>query len=187
MDNSWTKVRSAEVFKDRQITVYQEDWLSNYAGVPMPYTRVKIPDAVICVPVTTDGKFVLVRQFRQVLNEYSLEIPAGKLESGETPEAGVLRELAEETGYQAVSTIKIGVLHPSPGRLDCRVTAFLARVRKSEDGQSLDEDEDITIQLASRSEVLDLIRSGAIKAGTHIASLLMAIQFHPAETALDRP
>ena len=58
--------------------------------------------AVLCV--TKENKIVLVKQFRYAFNEIIFEIPAGKLEKGEMPQASALRELEEEAGYKALSS-----------------------------------------------------------------------------------
>ena len=60
---------------------------------------VKHPGATCIVPFTTDDEVVLIRQFRPATGGEILELAAGKLEAGEAPEAGALRELEEETGF----------------------------------------------------------------------------------------
>ncbi|MCG8638356.1 MAG: NUDIX hydrolase, partial [Desulfobacterales bacterium] len=61
---------------------------------------VEHPGAVAVVAITPDNKVLLVKQYRKACEQELLEIPAGKLESGENPLAAVLRELEEETGYR---------------------------------------------------------------------------------------
>lgn len=65
--------------------------------------------------VTEDGEILLVKQYRRPYDEVTYEIPAGKLNPGESPEENARRELSEETGYEAKSLIDFGKIYPSPG------------------------------------------------------------------------
>jgi len=73
--------------------------------------------AVGMVPLTSDGRVLLVRQYRPALGGWTLEIPAGSLEPGEQPEACVQRELAEEVGFEAGRVEHLLTFAPSPGFL----------------------------------------------------------------------
>ena len=70
-------------------------------GVTGEYAYIKHPGAGMAVPVTADGKFVLVKQYRFAIQRYLLEFPAGTLEVGEEHDATIKREIEEETGYRA--------------------------------------------------------------------------------------
>ncbi|OLO42683.1 ADP-ribose pyrophosphatase [Alkalihalophilus pseudofirmus] len=79
---------------------------------------VKHPGAVAIIPVTVEGKLVLIRQFRKALERNIVEIPAGKLEVGEKPEVCAMRELEEETGYKTNHMEKVISFYTSPGFAD---------------------------------------------------------------------
>ena len=70
-------------------------------GVTGEYSYIKHPVAGLAVPVTDDGKFVLVKQYRFAIQRYLLEFPAGTLEVGEDHGVTIKREIEEETGYRA--------------------------------------------------------------------------------------
>lgn len=93
--------------------------------------------SVAVLPVL-DGDVLLVEQWREAAGEALLEVPAGLLEQGETPEAAAARECAEETGYRPGTLRLLGRWWTSPGISDERVTAFVARdlsaVGRSPDG-----------------------------------------------------
>lgn len=81
--------------------------------------------AVAMVPVTDDGHLLLVRQYRRALDAWTLEIPAGTLEEGESVEACLRRELAEEIGMEAGRVEPLLTFFPSPGFLTERVAIYL--------------------------------------------------------------
>jgi ADP-ribose pyrophosphatase len=83
------------------------------------------PGGVGILPVLKDA-VVLVRQFRIAVGREMLEIPAGKLEHGDTPEGRALAELEEETGFRAGRLESIGRMYPSVGILTEALHLFLA-------------------------------------------------------------
>lgn len=82
--------------------------------------------SVVIVPVLGDGRVVFVRQWRAPIGKWVVELPAGRVESGEDPRSAALRELEEETGYRASRIIELGRAYVSPGYSDELITAFLA-------------------------------------------------------------
>ncbi|HEV2127443.1 MAG TPA: NUDIX hydrolase [Thermomicrobiales bacterium] len=76
---------------------------------------VEHPGSVIVLPVTTDDAVVFVRQYRYTVGEALIELPAGLIDEGETPEVAAARELAEETGYEAGELHFLGAAYVSPG------------------------------------------------------------------------
>jgi ADP-ribose pyrophosphatase len=80
----------------------------------------------VLLAVTRDGRVVLVRQFRYAAGETLLEVPAGTIDPGETPEETAGRELVEETGYHPGRLEKLAEFFPSPGILAERMHLFLA-------------------------------------------------------------
>ena len=79
------------------------------------------------VPILPDGNILLLRQFRYAARDYILEIPAGVVESGESPEACARREMAEETGYTPGELTNLGGFMLAPGYCDEIIHIFVAR------------------------------------------------------------
>jgi ADP-ribose pyrophosphatase len=84
------------------------------------------PGAVAILPLLDADRLCLIRNQRHAVGETLLEIPAGTLNPGEAPEDTAIRELAEETGYQANTWKKLTEFYPSPGILSERMHLFLA-------------------------------------------------------------
>jgi len=81
----------------------------------------------VILPITNDGKLILIKQFRYPLQEVLVEAPAGKLEIGEEPLACATRELTEETGYTAKNITALGKISTTPGFCDEILYLYLAQ------------------------------------------------------------
>lgn len=132
---------------------------------------VRHPGAVVLVPLTDEGKVVLVRQFRFAVNGVLLELPAGKLEIGEEPEKAALRELKEETGYSCSELIPLFTYYSSPGFTDEQMYLYLALgLEAGESGG--DEDEFIELAEIPLDTLVSQILEGRILDGKTIAGIL---------------
>jgi ADP-ribose pyrophosphatase len=87
---------------------------------------VEHPGAAAVVPFVSDERILLLRQYRVAAGGSIWEVPAGKLDPDETPEACVARELEEETGYRAGRIVRTGEILTSPGFTDERIHLFSA-------------------------------------------------------------
>lgn len=124
--------------------------------------------AVLCVK---DGKILLVKQFRYPYKEEVWEIPAGKINDGETPEQTAIRELEEEGGIKADRVIKMFDVYPSPGYTDEIIRIYKAEgLTKTE--LKLDEGEFLSGAWFTRDEVEKMIFNGAIKDGKTLIAIL---------------
>ncbi len=74
----------------------------------LPYYTMRAEDGVLILPVTTDGRLVLLRQWRPARGAFSLELPAGGVDGAESPAEAAARELLEETGYAAPRLVPVG-------------------------------------------------------------------------------
>ncbi len=118
--------------------------------------------SVAILPITKDGNFIFVKQYRYAIEKDFLEIPAGVTKKQENIEESAKRELKEETGYKAQKIINIGTYYPSCGFLTETVTIFIAYV--GEKGLTdMDEDEDINIVEIAPEESLMMLDNGYIK------------------------
>lgn len=120
-------------------------------------------DWVNAIVLTKTGKMVFVEQYRHPGNGIFLEIPAGKMEEGETPEEAVIREVREETGFISNKRpIFLGEFYVNPAVQTNKVITFLMMEAEQLELQQLDETEDIEVYLYTLEEIEELIKSGRL-------------------------
>ena len=130
--------------------------------------------AAVVLPLHPDGLIVLVNQFRYPTGEVLLELPAGKLDSGESARECAARELEEETGWRAGAIHELGAFYTSPGFTDELLHAFVATHLRTAEDVMADPDEVIELVTLTVDETLAAARDGTIKDGKTLAALLLA-------------
>ena len=136
---------------------------------------VKRQCAAAVVPILDNGKILLVRQYRNALDRYTLELPAGKVDAKDEPRRiCAFRELREETGYRVDSPDELEFLIRIDTMVafgDEEIDIFVAKnLKKGE--QDLDEDESIDIEEWELDDLLELIYKGEIKDSKTVAAIL---------------
>ncbi len=131
-------------------------------------------DCVAVVALDDNGDVLLVRQFRGAVGEELLEVPAGGIEPGESPEQAVCRELQEETGYRPGRVERMGGFYAAPGYCTEYLHLYLAcdLVPGSLQAEDTGEIEVVRVPLG---EIFTLITSGSFRDAKSIAGLLMFI------------
>ena len=138
-----------------------------------PYQIIRHPGGVAVVPLHDDGTVTLIRQLRPAVGEFLLELPAGRLSPGETPEECGRRELLEETGLSAERFESLGSIHPTPGICDERIHLYLATGLTQGEAEQ-EPYEDIEVLRLPFDEVLALAEIGAITDSKTVAALFRA-------------
>lgn len=127
--------------------------------------------AAAVVPVTKDGKILMVRQYRNALDRETLEIPAGKVDSPKEPRIEcAYRELEEETGFRTEKLEFLIRVNTTVAFCDEGIDVFVAR-NLIASHQNLDEDEVIDVEEWELSDLLDLIYSGKMTDGKTVAAI----------------
>lgn len=122
---------------------------------------VRHPGAVAILPFTTDGKLIVVEQFRKALDRSIIETPAGKLERNEEPLLCAMRELKEETGYTSKQITYLVSFYTSPGFADEIIHLYIAYDCVPGENQ-LDEDEFVEPLTITLEEARQMIKNQQI-------------------------
>ena len=118
--------------------IFETPWFS-VSEIPdikdgsLPYYIINCPDSVAILAMTEDSEFILVRQFRLSLNDYTLELPSGYVDKDENHSDAIRRELLEETGYECKDLFYLNSLKIFPSRMNYSLHCYFGRgaVQKS--------------------------------------------------------
>lgn len=147
-------------------------------GVEGDWECIRHPGGALGVPVTPDGKLVLVRQYRFAVQGRILEFPAGTIEYNEDALETIKREIEEETGYRAHKWQKLGEFFLAPGYSDEIIYAFLAQdLEKLPAPPKQDADEDMETVLFTPQELEQAILAGVQVDAKSISSFFLARPF----------
>jgi ADP-ribose pyrophosphatase len=174
-DFTETQLSTKTVYRGRLLSVL-EDEVRLPDGKTARREYVRHSGAAAMVPMPDDRTVVLVRQFRYPLGRHFYEIPAGKIDQGERPEATARRELIEECGYEAAEWRHLTTIHPCIGYSDERIELYLAR-GLTHVGHSPDEEEFLEAVTMDFAEALAWIREGKITDQKTIIGLLWVKTF----------
>ena len=167
-----TRIASEQKFSGRLIDLYL-DQVELPNGQTSSREWIDHPGAVCLIPVLPDDKICLIRQFRYGPGEEFIEIPAGKLDSGEAPLDCAYRELEEEIGYRANKLTFLTNIHPAIGFSNEKMWMYLAEDLEKYENK-LDQDEFLELLPTPLEKALDWIWSGKITDVKTIIGLLWA-------------
>jgi ADP-ribose pyrophosphatase len=163
---------TALLFRGKQIRLYKEKRrLPNKVTVDLEF--IHHPGAVLILPLLDDNRIVFIRQYRATIDSYIWELPAGNLKTGEHAKACAYRELIEETGYKAGLLEKIGFIYPAPGYTDEQIMLYRAK-KLTYVGAQRERDEVMRVELFSRKQVRQLVRSGKLVDAKTICALTLS-------------
>ena len=159
------------VHRGRKIQVYHHVDVGRN-GRPIERDAVMHPGAAAILPLVDADHVCLLRNPRFILGETLWEIPAGTLEPDEAPEVAAVRELAEETGYQAKRWRKLAAFFPSPGVLSERTHLFLAE-DLTPGAMRPEDDETMEPQVVAWEQAMAWALDGTIRDAKTLVALLL--------------
>lgn len=168
----WTKLDTRLVAKARVFDMNVSRMRSPDGSYEDDYYSLDCPDWSNIIALTADKQVVLIEQYRHGIDDISLEIPGGIIDPNEDPEAGTVRELAEETGYTVKKVHSLGWVHPNPAIQANKCHLFYGVGAELTKERNLDIDEDIAVKLVSLDEVLTAIMEERFSHSLMIAAFL---------------
>jgi len=164
-------ISSKEVFRNKLFTIADEVALDD-DGFEIHRNIIRHPGSAVMMAVDEQMRILLVRQFRLPAEQELWELPAGRLDDGETSLDAARRELREETGYQGGTWKKLVSFWPSPGYVAEKMDIFLVQ-NLTAGSQQLMDDERIKMQWFNHREVGEMIRRGEIADGKTLIGYLI--------------
>lgn len=171
----WNVLGTETIIKDPWIDLKADKCVMPDGTVIAPFYVNHLPDFVAVVAITEAREFLMIRQYRHGVQKVILEIPAGCVEPGEEAEAGVRRELLEETGYEAGQLKFLFKIAPNATCLSNYACCYLATGVRKVAEQHLDQTEEIEVLTKSIAEVREALRSGEIEQAVHVAAIYRAL------------
>jgi ADP-ribose pyrophosphatase len=159
-----------EIYRGKIVTLHV-DTIQQESGKTTVREVVLHPGGVAAIPILDDGRILLIRQFRYPIGKFILELPAGKLDSGQPPLETVAREIEEETGYCACTLSHLTTFYTTPGICNESIHLFVAR-GLIQSTQRLEEGEHITLEAYTLEECLKKIATEEINDGKTILGIL---------------
>lgn len=167
-------IESKDIYEGRIIKL-RVDTVQLPSGRTTTREIVEHEDAVCVVPIDENNNVLMVRQYRKAAQLNLLEVPAGGVEAGETPDETVLRELQEEVSVTSGSLRRLSGFWVSPGWATEFMHAYLA-TDLTPASLPADDDEYISVERVPLDSIPGLIESGEIQDSKSIASLLLALR-----------
>ncbi len=172
MDQKIVKLGRTDIYKGVRVHLVKEQILLPN-GREVEWELVVHPGAAAIIPVDDEGRIIMVKQYRNAANEYTLEIPAGVLDApDEDPMDCAKRELEEETGYYSNDIEFLYKFYSAIGICDEMIHIYVAK-NLIPSSQDLDEDEFIELERFTLEELVQMILQGEIKDNKTISSILV--------------
>lgn len=158
----WARVESEPVADCRVFRVRRDVSASPRDARRHDFYVIEAPDWINIIPLTDDGRVVMIEQYRHGTEEVTLEIPGGMVDEGERPLETAVREMLEETGYAAHETVPLGSLRPNPAIQNNSIHTFLALGAHFKSAPVFEGTEYTVVRLVPLAEVDGLIVRGEI-------------------------
>ncbi len=160
----------------RTAAVFHTEWFDLLAKTmdegDEPYYSLRLPDYAAVVAFTADGRVLTVRQYRPAVERWTLELPSGIVDPGETPVQAARRELLEETGYEAAEVETLGPMLPDTGRLGNAIWSCVASGLRRMEGR--EPEAGIEVVTLTVPQLLRATADGEFDHALHVAVILIA-------------
>ncbi len=159
----WQRLDTEMVYTCRVFSLRRDRSRSPRTGSDHDFFILDACDWVNVVPLTTDERVVMVRQYRHGVGDFTLEIPGGMIDAEDpSPLVAARREMVEETGWDSDDLVELGAVHPNPAIQGNRLHTFLARGVEDLHDTHFDTTEETEVELVPLAEIPQLVASGTI-------------------------
>jgi ADP-ribose pyrophosphatase len=155
-------ISSRQVYTCRLFSVTEDEAVDPKTKFEIKRSVIRHNGSAVMMAVDEKKRILLVRQYRLPAGKMLWELPAGKVDEGETPLQAAKRELIEETGYRARKWEKLSSFYPSPGFVAEKMTIYLATELTAGEATPMD-DERIETKWYTKKDLQETIRSGKIE------------------------
>ena len=172
----WKKISSKYALNNPWMMVRQDTVELPNGKIVEDFLVYEQGDVVMIIPVTENGEFVFVKQYKHAADEIVIEFPAGYINKDETEIEAAKRELKEETGYSNDDVSLFTTLIKSPSKVVSTDYIFLALNSKQifDQKENQDENENIEILILSFEKAHEMIKNGEIKISSTVAAFYLA-------------
>jgi 8-oxo-dGTP pyrophosphatase MutT (NUDIX family) len=174
-DLNWEKLSSKYLIKEKWATLRVDTCKMPDGTLIDDYYVLEYPGWVNAIAITEDNQVILIKQYRHAAEKVILEIPGGCIDSGETPDIAIARELLEETGYEFDSYEPLCTLYANPSTSGNLTTSYIAKGGKKIQEQHLDGREEIEVQLVSVEELKTLVLENKFPQALHASAIFHAL------------
>ena len=186
--NKWICLDEKKLLESPVMEIIQRDCKSSEDDRVHRFYLLKSRDWCNIIPITEDGKVVMVRQYRIGISEHTLEVPGGVSDPEDHDlQAAAIRELTEETGYvpmPGARCVPIGWSHPNPAMINNRVHSFVIGPVRRDQTQNLDDGEMIDVVEVPLEEIADRILRGEITHALMLNTFFFLLLKDPKASAL---
>lgn len=170
----WTLISANDVSPSKWFPIEERTYKLPDGRIVNDFSVTTLADVAMIIPVTKDGKIIMVNQFKPSFDDVILEFPAGRTEPNTTLEETALRELEEEAGIKTGVLEYFATLAGFVTKGTEKVSCFLARDIEINSQQKLDEIEDIEIMIFNPEEIDQFIYENKIQAAITVAAWTVA-------------
>ncbi len=172
----WKLISTKKVYSSFFIDLY-EDTL-DIDGKNKIYIRGIRKDYSTIVPFISNDEIMVIKSYRYLVDSVQIEVPSGYIDDGESAQQAALRELKEETGFNARKLIPIGTYTTDYSMFKQKGNLFVAYDLVKEGEQSLGIMEKIDVQILNVKEIMDMLLEGKVMNAASIVALYRALDFH---------
>ena len=170
------RLLKSTVLYEGKVFRLQRDTVIEPGGVRADRDIIVHPGSVVVLPIFSDGRVLLIRQYRHAVGKFLWELVAGRKEPNEKPAAAARRELIEETGYRAKHLRELLRVIPTPGFVKEWMWIYAAQGLR-QGAAKPEEDEKITMRLFTLKQVDSMLEKGTLCDAKSICGLLYYLRY----------